>query len=509
MPKATTPSFVVELPLRVGADGEAALERAFQLGRFLYNATLDTVLGQDRELRQSKAWMNAIALPKGKERSERLKSLMRDHGLTKPGVEKILNRHFKKSKREKQIDSNTGQKIALRIWETYSRWCFEKGGRPRFKGKNRPLHSLEGKKNSSGIRFRWYAKNRVGVEWLGLKLYAVIDRKDAWLMQALADPVDPSKRRRVKYCRVLWRNVEGRKRWYVQLICEGNTPLKHVYAGTDIKAGIDPSLCSVTVAYEDGTVEKIAFGSELRKEHREIRRLQRQIDRSRRANNPQNFEENGTVKKGSKTWKKSKNLIQLEAQLADLHRKAVAHRKNLAGQVANWILGHAGCLSYEINHYKAFQRSHFGSSILKGAPGQLLTILKTKAESAGCVAMEVSPLKLRPSQHDIETGEFQKHDLWERWIKLGESGLWINRDALAALNLLWLDETGENYLPPTVLKERWEAVKQVLLDAGWLVEVRDEELEDFLRQLRRRDRKATSVRELRQKRYREQFDTVL
>lgn len=97
---------------------------------------------------------------------------------------------------------------------------------------------------------------------------AYVDRLDAWLMQAFADPEKP---RKVKYCRILWRCISGRKRWYVQSICEGGSPVKHIYAPTGRKAAIDPSTKSVTVAFEDDTAEKIDISSELQKDRREVR----------------------------------------------------------------------------------------------------------------------------------------------------------------------------------------------------------------------------------------------
>lgn len=82
---------------------------------------------------------------------------------------------------------------------------------------------------------------------------------------------------------------------------------------------------------------------------------------------------------------------------------------------------------------------------------------------------------------------------------------------MAALNLLWVDESGENYLPSDDCKKHWDAVKCVLLDAGWLVqlEARDEASEIFLRRFRRKDRSALTVGELRQKRNRGRSDDSL
>ena len=49
----TTPSYIVELPLRVNDQQNRFLEKAFEFGRTLYNATLGTCLLYTSRLRSS------------------------------------------------------------------------------------------------------------------------------------------------------------------------------------------------------------------------------------------------------------------------------------------------------------------------------------------------------------------------------------------------------------------------------------------------------------------------
>lgn len=441
MKTAATPSFVAELPLRVGADVEALLERTFGFARNLYNATLGTVLGRYQALRESQAWQLARTLPK-KEAGEEFNRLMRQADLTKSGFEKILNKHRHSSGRAEQLDCNSGQKIADRLWDAFMRYRTRQGGKPRFKSERRGIHSIEGKTNTTG--FRWKAQEGC-VRWGKRRLPVIVNKQDDWLMRALADPIDPSKRRRVKYCRILWRKFGGRKRWFVQLVCEGVSPIKHIFAPTERKAGIDPSTKSMTVACACGAVEKVDLATPLKKADREIRLLQRKLDRSRRATNKDNYNEDKTVKKGASGWVYSKHYEKIRTVYADAQRRAAAHRKCVCNEAVNWVLGQAGCIIVEKNNFKAFQKSRYGKSISKAAPGQFVTNLNVKAVSAGLKVFIVPPYELRPSQHDIETGQYVRHELCERWVKLGQSGLWLNRNALAALNLFWLDDAATRY----------------------------------------------------------------
>lgn len=265
---------------------------------------------------------------------------------------------------------------------------------------------------------------------------------------------------------MLWRRLSGRKRWYVQLTCE------------------------------DGTAEKIDISSQLKSE---VQRLQRALDRSRRAANPDNYNENGTVKKGPKFWRKSENCLELENELADAHRRAASHRRCVHGEVVNRMLERAGTFKVEKNSFKAFQRSGSGRSLGSGGSSHAFSSMKRKAESAGLKYVEIDPRVLKPSQHDLETDGYAKQDRSERWIQLGRSGLWLNRDVMAALNLLWSDDSGQAYPLPKVLWKLWEAAKQVLLDAGWVVEKEASCEAPDLRRFRRKDRKALTAAELRRK----------
>ena len=64
------PSYIVELPLRVNDQQNRFLEKAFELGRTLYNATLGTALGCLQRMRETQEWRVARDMPKGKARTK-------------------------------------------------------------------------------------------------------------------------------------------------------------------------------------------------------------------------------------------------------------------------------------------------------------------------------------------------------------------------------------------------------------------------------------------------------
>ena len=124
--------------------------------------------------------------------------------------------------------------------------------------------------------------------------------------------------RRVKYCRIVRRTLNGKKRWFVQLVVEGVPPVRKVYAPKCEVVGIDPGPSRIAYFHEHhAAIVEVAPNVDLQES--KIRLLQRRIDRSKRANNPDNFNPDGTVIKGSLKWITSNRGRKLLAKLAEHH----------------------------------------------------------------------------------------------------------------------------------------------------------------------------------------------
>ncbi|MDA8381547.1 MAG: hypothetical protein M0037_00470 [Betaproteobacteria bacterium] len=74
MPKAQSPSFILELPLVVQPTAERVIQGRLEAGRRVYNAALDEALKRLGLMRQSKAWQVARSAPKGKARNQAFKA---------------------------------------------------------------------------------------------------------------------------------------------------------------------------------------------------------------------------------------------------------------------------------------------------------------------------------------------------------------------------------------------------------------------------------------------------
>lgn len=171
--------------------------------------------------------------------------------------------------------------------------------------------------------------------WGGLTLRAYLPARlqaDPVLTHGLASPI--------KYVRLVRRRINGQLRYAAQLICEGTAYQKpeHLLGVGIVGLDLGPSTVAV-VSETEGRLQR--FCGELAPQIAETRRLERHLDRQRRANNSENYLPNGQVKKGHKGckhWRESVRQQKTQAGLAHRQRKVAAHRKGLHGRLAHQVV---------------------------------------------------------------------------------------------------------------------------------------------------------------------------
>jgi putative transposase len=85
----------------------------------------------------------------------------------------------------------------------------------------------------------------------------------------------------------------------------------------------------------------------LRAALRTLRRLQRRLDRQRRANNPGNYLADGQVRPGPKSWAKSQRMLRTEQRIAKLHERVANLRREQAHQLTTAITREFGVIGVE------------------------------------------------------------------------------------------------------------------------------------------------------------------
>jgi len=301
---------------------------------------------------------------------------------------------------------------------------------------------VEGKSNKTGIRWKGD-----GVEWSGLKLKALITSNDPVILHGLNATV--------KYVRLVRRKISGKNRFYAQLVCNGKPFIKPKNSLGQGVVGLDLGPSTIAIV-SDTEAHLQEFAQELEFNAKTIRRLQRKMDRSRRATNPDNFNPNGTAKKGKNKWNSSKTYLKVRNTKANLERQLAAHRKSLHGELVNDILRTGDIIKLEKLSYKAFQKL-FGKSVGKRAPGMFVSHLRSKAERAGGQVVEIPTYNTKLSQ-TCQCGRVEKK-------KQCECGVVAHRDLYSAL-LAKHTEPDTFVLQVSQLLDDWQSA-ELRLWAAW------------------------------------------
>ncbi len=152
----------------------------------------------------------------------------------------------------------------------------------------------------------------------------------------------------VKDLKITRSNAGPDAEWHVVLAVEvPEASFTKIFPVTGKACGINPARRhALTVVGEDhlaqglpGQVgEEIGPGHPLARTQRKLRRLQRKLDRQRRANNPHCFDEKGRWIKGQRLTVISKGMQETESEIRALHRQVANQRKEAYHRVVNNLL---------------------------------------------------------------------------------------------------------------------------------------------------------------------------
>lgn len=155
-------------------------------------------------------------------------------------------------------------------------------------------------------------------------------------------------------------------------------------------------------------------GSCIEVNERKERRIYRAMDRSRRAMNPDNYNEDGTIKKGKKTWVLSNRYKKLRTKHTELCRINVTNRHLAIHEDVNELRSLGDVFVTETKNAKKLQKKaktgkrkkRFGRSIKNRCPGYFQSQAKRKFR----IYVEV-PNDYKASQYDHTSDEYIKKSL--------------------------------------------------------------------------------------------------
>jgi len=449
-------NFIVQFPLKTEIYQEDILNKRFEIGRKIYNSLVTVTQKRYNEMiktklyRSIKAELKEIYQSKDKIKSKRktelckqLNELYKIYKLSEYSFHsdvKNMQKHFKNN-----IDSFTAQKIATNLWKAYNKLLFGNGNSIHYK-KYDTFNSFEGKSNKTGIRFKG---NKL--IWNGLNIPVIIDFKNPYESQALAHEI--------AYCRIVRKHVRNKYKFYLQIVFKGIVPLKinkqtgkikHTLGDGDV--GLD--IGTQTIAISSKTDVKIyELADRIQNIENQKRILLRKLDRSRRSNNPNNYNEDGTIKKqGNKkvVWIKSNHYIKTQNQLKELYRKQADIRKLQHEILANEILEQGNNIYVETMNYAGLQKrsnqttvnekgrcnkkKRFGKSLANKAPSMLLSIIDRKLKYHGKQLIKIDTWSVKASQYNHFDETCKKKKLSNRWNNF--DGIKVQRDMYSAFLIM-------------------------------------------------------------------------
>ena len=312
-------NFIVEFSLKTEKYQEDILNKRFEIGRQIYNSLVNITQKRYREMIKTKKYRNLFSSITGNKKSDKkiwkqINDIRKQYDMSEYSFHKDvkkIQKHFKDN-----TDSFTAQKIATTLWKSYDKLFYGNGNKIHYK-RYGELNSLEGKSNLTGICFKDDT-----IIWNRLEIPVVVDYDNYYEYQAIQS--------KICYNRIIRRYVRNKYKYYVQIVFKGNPPvkvdtetgeIKHYIGDGDV--GID--IGTSTIAFSSQSDVKILeLADKVQDTENQKQKLQRKMDRSRRATNPENYNEDGTIKKqGNKKaiWRKSNHYIKYQNELKELYRK--------------------------------------------------------------------------------------------------------------------------------------------------------------------------------------------
>lgn len=464
----------VQLPLVTTKQDSYEIDRRFHAISHIHNVLVKHVrkllcrLSHDKEYQ---GWLSAYVLLKKKEAEDRdgltkeearqkttlsksMSGRRKELALTKAGLEsygKVCGRRYRKL-----ISSQQVQAEAARVWQAVEDVLFKTGGQVHFK-KFGDFRTIGGKSNTNGAKFLPDPDAADGcgyqVSWIGLALKCRLPKRPSdreYILRSLDHTV--------RYCMIKRRQFSSRWRYYVIVVLDGDAPVKQE-AGNGT-AGIDPGVSTMAVVAEDACfLEELA--PKAAEYEKKISGILRRMDESKRATNPERFNEDGTYKKGSKgKWKLSSHYMHLKRQLCTQYRKKAEYTMHTHRRFCNRILQSAKHFYVEKMDYAALQKraketkrqetvsevkqrdgsvkmvrkykkkKRFGHSLNSRSPSRFLTELERKALLLGGSWQEVHTRSYKASQYDHVSDRCTKVPLSQREKEVG--GHRVQRDLYSA-----------------------------------------------------------------------------
>lgn len=434
---------VLTLPLLTEPWQEKILEKRFKIFEHLENSLINTELKKLHTLERTREYIDLSKQiqatekenrkPLYKERQQMLQAAGFSEYAFKDAITP-MQKHF-----VEHIGAQIAHKAASDVWRSFSMYLYGKGNAVHFKHRG-SLNSVASQSAKSGMK---YADNMF--YWNGGQCENKI-----CLAIRVAYPSNDYERemltKEIKSYRVVRKWMKTRYKYYLQFMLVGSPVSKGRYKVSG-RVGIKSGLTSIAVV-SDKKAEKIELASKVQDNANKIAMLQRKMDASRRATNPDNYNADGTIRRGRKTWTYSNHYKLYAGQVRELQRKNADIRKYQHTCLANYILSQGSDVYVNDTDYKFLQerkketeilpsgriksKKRYGKTLANRAPAMLMTILNTKLLGLGAEPLHKITWKDYHAYEYDHTNNSCKQSKFKLPTRVLSNGDVVDRDLYAA-----------------------------------------------------------------------------
>lgn len=405
--------FIVEFPLKVEKYQADIIDKRLEIARRIYNQMLKKYKNIYKQMIQTREYRDIISnlnierkkrekedqkTSVEKELYKQLNELYKRYGFTEYSM--ITMSYTQRKPYEKHISSAVAGKIAKRLWSAWHRFLFMDGENISF-SKYGTYNSVESNVSKSAIILKFNYKSKKGswegektvIVWNKLELPVIIDNNKPYEIESL--------QHEIAYNRIVRKVVRGKNKYYVQVVLKGKPPVKYTITGErkhPIGEGTVGVYIDTTKVYAVSKDQIFIhdLADKVQDIENQMGELQQKMDRSRRDMNPDNYNEDGTIKpyKNQVEWEYSNHYRQWRDECRELYRKQAAIRKQQHYILANKLLEMGNRFNIQKIDYKKLQqrisrqdmikehkrsRKNHGKVIANRAPSMFIDILKQKS----------------------------------------------------------------------------------------------------------------------------------
>lgn len=447
---------VIQLPINTTNYDDLIFSKLFRSAEKIENKVMYHVKQQVYEMKKTKTykkWLHRYIEPKNNKEKQIAKKKL--HELTiKFGLTKNLIEQYAKKQNiayKGCIQASMTQWLADNVYTSLEKVLYGNGNHFNFK-KFGDCNYIRTKFNSTGFI---YKPELQSVIYKGRVYKLIVRDKDYYAKEMLSI-------KDIAYTALVRESYKHGYRYFFQITFK-NTPYPKKQIGKGI-VGIDIGTSTIAVVGDNNIIFEPLL-PDIDKYNKQIIQKQKELERSRRVTNPDNYNEDGTIKKSNTklTWVRSNHYNKTLFELKNLYRKRQGYKKTYIGNLTNRILEMGNTFVKEDMDFKALQKrskttdksdktidvvkkdgsvkqvkknkkkKRFGKSLNNHSPATVILKLEQKLNNRLSNSVTVNKTNYKASQYNHIKDEYIKTDLNERIKQIGD--IPVQRDLYSAFLL--------------------------------------------------------------------------